>query len=70
MTSVPSREPKPDLSFSTGTPGGFRELTLGPARRITRYCTTCGAPVWPLKGTNVLTCKRGHHWPNDRKEAP
>jgi hypothetical protein len=29
-----------------------------------RFCCTCGAAVWPLLGTDVLTCRRGHHQPN------
>jgi hypothetical protein len=28
------------------------------------FCGKCGAEVWPLKGTDVLTCRRGHHQPN------
>lgn len=27
------------------------------------FCPTCGAEVWELKGSDVLTCRRGHHWP-------
>ena len=28
-----------------------------------RFCTICGAPCSHLKGTDVDTCRRGHHHP-------
>jgi hypothetical protein len=27
------------------------------------FCSICGAPVWRILGLDVLTCRRGHHWP-------
>ena len=34
-----------------------------PPRRQMNFCPTCGSEVWELKGGDVLTCRRGHHWP-------
>jgi hypothetical protein len=47
---------KPDCVYDED---GYRVNVPAP-----NFCSDCGAEVWPLKGTDVLTCKRGHHQPN------
>lgn len=29
--------------------------------RCAQFCVTCGAESWHLTGTDMDTCKRGHH---------
>lgn len=54
--------PPPGFGISEKLDRRERPFTM--VQPMPNFCEKCGAEVWPLKGTDVLTCKRGHHQPN------
>jgi hypothetical protein len=48
---------------SEGVDEALRRMYAEQAEDEHTYCPRCGARQWPLRGTDLMTCRRGHHEP-------